>query len=64
MRARFWLAGLLLVGLCLACEPAPARAAIWPLSYIWPEKPPVKKRPRPKPGQPRPGTQSMPAWAK
>jgi hypothetical protein len=63
MRARFWLTGLLLAGLFVAWEPAPARAAIWPFSYIWPEKPPVK-RPRPKPGRPRPGAQSIPAWAK
>jgi hypothetical protein len=61
MRSRFWLTGLLLAGLCVAWQPAAARAAIWPFSLIWPTKPPPK-RPKPKPGSPKPG--SIPAWAR
>jgi hypothetical protein len=55
MRTRFWLAGLLLVGLCLTWEPAPARAAIWPFSLFM-SKTPLPKRTKPKPGRPRPGS--------
>ena len=57
MRTRFWLAGLLLVGLCLAWEPAPAQAAIWPFSLFMSKTPPPK-RTKPKPGRPRPGSAS------
>ncbi len=61
MRARFWVAGLLLVGLCVACEPAAAPAAMWPFSLFTSSKPPVK-RTRPKPGKPKPAP--VPAWAR
>jgi hypothetical protein len=54
MRTRFWLVGLVLLGLSVAWEPAAARAAIWPFSLLGGKKAPVK-RPRPKPGKPRPG---------
>jgi hypothetical protein len=60
MRTRFWLVGLLLVGLCVAWEPAPARAAIWPFSLFW-SKPPVK-RIKPKHGKPRPGARPTPGY--
>ena len=61
MRARLWLAGLLAVGLCVACEPPVAPAAIWPLSLFPSSKPPVK-RTKPKPGKPKPAP--VPAWAR
>jgi len=63
MRIRFWLAGLLLLGLCLAWRPAPARAAVWPFSLFGSDKPPVK-RTKPKPGKPRPGAAPVPSWAR
>ncbi len=62
MRARLWLAGLL-VGLCVAWGPAPARAAIWPFSLFGGKKVPVK-RPKPKPGHTRPGTRPRPGYGR
>ena len=54
MRIRYCLAVLALVGSCLMWDPAPARAMVWPFSLFGGKKAPVK-RPRPKPGQHRPG---------
>jgi hypothetical protein len=53
MRTRFWLAGLLLVGMWLSGVPAQVQAAMWPFSLFGTKTPPVKKK---KPGKPRPGT--------
>ncbi|HKI32179.1 MAG TPA: hypothetical protein VKA46_09950 [Gemmataceae bacterium] len=59
MRTRFWLAGLLLMGLCVAWGPPPAQAAIWPFSMFGGKKVPVK---RPKPKRPRPGAWPTPGY--
>ncbi len=63
MRTRIRLAGFVLAGLCAACVPATATAAIWPFS-LFAKKTPVKpppKRAKPKPGQARYGTRIKPA---
>jgi hypothetical protein len=43
MRIRNWLAGILVVGLGAAWQPAPARAAMWPFSLFSAKKTPAKK---------------------
>ncbi len=63
MRTRYWWVGLVLVGLCVAWGPAPARAAIWPFSLFVKPPPPIKRH-KPKAGKPRPGTAGRPGYTR
>jgi hypothetical protein len=47
MGKRIWAVGVLLTGLFIASQPAPARADVWPFSLFSSKKQPVKK-PKPK----------------
>jgi hypothetical protein len=62
MRTRFWLTGVLLVGLWIAAWPVRAEAAIWPFSLFGAKKP--VKPTKPKPGKPRPGGRPAPSFGR